>query len=223
MFIVVVGALGLLIGFAGTAAADLVSPNSAEQPVSSSLDESPPKPIEPASEDEEPSEEGTVGTPVATEDATPAAEAEEADTEAADAAAADAEAAPEEGASAEAAAPAATPLAPPPAYTPAPETVIERATPVSALQAAEAGEPEAASLGIVDRARRGMDEAGAVLGQVVHACQVGVGQAAGGPAVGLAVLSMVAALERRRTLRARLATDEDPPEFLYAWDVIAPG
>lgn len=218
MFIVVVGALGLLIGFAGTAAADLVSPNSAEQPVSSSLDESPPKPIEPASEDDESSEEGTVGAPVASEDATPAAEAEETDTEAADA-----EALPEEGMPAEAAAPAATPLAPPPAYTPAPETVIERATPVSALQAAEAGEPEAASLGIVDRARRGMDEAGAVLGQVVHACQVGVGQAAGGPAVGLAVLSMVAALERRRTLRARLATDEDPPEFLYAWDVIAPG
>lgn len=220
MFIVVVGALGVLFGFAGTAAADLVTPNSAEQPVSSSLDGSPPKPIESASEEEGSSEEGMAGAPVATEDATPVADAE-----GADAAAADAEPVPEEGAPApaQAAVPAATPLAPPPIYTPVPETVIERATPVSALQAAEAGEPEAASLGIVDRARRGMDEAGAVLRQVVHACQVGVGQASGGPLAALAVLSMVTALERRRALWARLATDEDPPEFLYAWDVIAPG
>lgn len=218
MFIVVVGALGVLFGFAGTAAADLVTPNSAEQPVSSSFEESPPKPIQSTSGEEDSSEEGAAQPPVAADGEAPVPDAE-----AGGAGAADAEAVPEEGASAEAAAPAPTPLAPPPVYTPVPEPVIERATPASALRAAEAGEPEAASLGVVEHARRGMDEAGAVLRQVVHACQVGVGQASGGPLAALAILSMVTALERHRARRARLATDEDVPEFLFAWDVIAPG
>lgn len=205
ILIVAAGALGFLFALAAPAAADLVTPNAAEQPVSSSLDGSPPKPIESSEESEEGSSGEAAGEqPMAAEDAAPAAEAEE-------------------GAAAEAPAPAPTPLAPPPVYTPVPETVIERVSPPVADRIAEAGESEAASLGMLERARRGMREAGVVLKQVVRACQVGVGQTTGGPIVVLAVLSMVTALERRRALRARLATDEDVPEFLYAWDVIAPG
>lgn len=197
----------LLVGLAGTAAADLVTPNSADQPVSTSLQDSPPK-AAPSPGGEETAEDGSTEAPVVAEGPAPAEEAE------------GAAAAPEAAAAVEP-----TPLAPPPVYTPVPETTIKRAVPVQA--SSEATEARAEESSALERAAQNVEqrlgEVGAFFAQVVRACQVGVGQSTGGPVAAFAVLSVATVLIRRRTLWARLATDEEAPEFLYAWDVIAPG
>jgi hypothetical protein len=72
--------------------------------------------------------------------------------------------------------------------------------------------------------RSGFDRVGQYLGRVVSACEVGgSGTGTGGPVVVLAVLGVVAALERRWALMVQPATDEDAPEFLYAGELTPPG
>lgn len=207
--LIALAAAAWVFGLARTAAADIVTPLSADQPVSASLQESPPKPISVPEEEEQGTEgEEASDAPMVADEVVPA------------------EVVPEEGAAEGATAKdAREPLPPPPVYTPVPEQVIERVTPATAPSgAAEARGDEAGVLGRVSHeVEQRLDGVGTFLERVVRACQVGVTQATGGPVVVFAVLSMVTALERRRTLRARLATDEDAPEFLYAWEVIAPG
>lgn len=69
----------------------------------------------------------------------------------------------------------------------------------------------------------GLERIGSYLGRVISTCQVAAGSGAGVPVLALAVLSVVAALDRRRVFGTRLTTDEDVPELLYATEVIAPG
>jgi hypothetical protein len=69
----------------------------------------------------------------------------------------------------------------------------------------------------------GLERIGSFLGRVVSACSVSAGSGAGVPVLTLAVLSVVAAFERRRVLGTRFIADEDVPELLYAGEVIAPG
>jgi hypothetical protein len=76
---------------------------------------------------------------------------------------------------------------------------------------------------VVSSVHRGWHNVGVFLGQAAGACQVGMATGAGGPVFVLAVLSLATALTRQRVLRTRLVADEDAPEFLYAWEVIAPG
>ena len=105
--------------------------------------------------------------------------------------------------------------------TPAPEhqvrpapARITRAEPVSHDSAlARAARP----LGV------GLERIGSYLGRVISTCQVVPGAGAGVPVLALGVLSVVAALDRRRVFGTRLTTDEDVPELLYATEVIAPG
>lgn len=69
----------------------------------------------------------------------------------------------------------------------------------------------------------GLERIGSYLGRVISTCQVAAGSGAGVPVLALAVLSVVAALDRRRVFGTRSTTDEDVPELLYATEVIAPG
>jgi len=106
--------------------------------------------------------------------------------------------------------------------TPAPEQVVSRAPsrPVVA-------EPVHTESSVLDRAvqplRTGFQQVGAYLGRVANACQVGLGSGAGGPVLVLGVLCMAIAVERRWVLRARPATDEEVPEFLFARELTPPG
>jgi hypothetical protein len=107
--------------------------------------------------------------------------------------------------------------------TPAPEQVVGRAPMRTAVQE----EPSHGGGSVLDRAvqplRAGFHQIGAYLGRVANACQVGLGSGAGGPVLVLGVLCMAIALERRWVLRARPATDEDVPEFLFAQELTPPG
>ncbi len=69
----------------------------------------------------------------------------------------------------------------------------------------------------------GLERIGSYLGRVISTCQVAAGSGAGVPVLALAVLSVVAAFDRRRVFATRPTTDEDVPELLYATEVIAPG
>lgn len=105
--------------------------------------------------------------------------------------------------------------------TPAPEPQV-RAVPAHITP--RESHPESS---VVERVttplRAGFQHIGSYLGRVVSTCQVAAGSGAGGPVLVLAVLSVVAAFERRRVFGTRPATDEDAPELLYATDVIKPG
>jgi hypothetical protein len=109
------------------------------------------------------------------------------------------------------------------AATPAPEQVVGRAPSNPTLQE----EPSHSGGSVLDRAvqplRAGFHQIGANLGRVANACQVGLGSGAGGPVLVLGVLCMAIALERRWVLRARPATDEAVPEFLFAQELTPPG
>ncbi|MEX0874955.1 MAG: hypothetical protein WD646_06705 [Actinomycetota bacterium] len=109
------------------------------------------------------------------------------------------------------------------AATPAPEQVVGRAPSNPTLQE----EPSHSGGSVLDRAvqplRAGFHQIGANLGRVANACQVGLGSGAGGPVLVLGVLCMAIALERRWGLRARPATDEAVPEFLFAQELTPPG
>lgn len=69
----------------------------------------------------------------------------------------------------------------------------------------------------------GLERIGSYLGRVISTCRVAAGSGAGVPVLALAVLSVVAALDRRRVFGTRTTTDEDVPELLFATEVIAPG
>ena len=117
-----------------------------------------------------------------------------------------------------------TPLALVPS-TPAPEQVVMRAVrPVvreelEGVTSGPAGPLERAAIAVKHR----MNDFGTFLDQAARACQVGVASGSGGPFLLFAVLGTLTALTRRRFFGARSVADEDAPELLYAWDVIAPG
>jgi hypothetical protein len=108
--------------------------------------------------------------------------------------------------------------------TPAPEQQVRQAPPQISRTGSTVAAPERSP---VDNALRpittGLQHVGSYLGRVVSACQVGFGAGTGGPVLVLAVLGLVAALERRRTFGVRSVTDEDVPEFLYAGEISPPG
>lgn len=134
-----------------------------------------------------------------------------------------------------AAAPAATPapvMQAPPADAPdlekAPPPIRARAAQRSAAAAratavAPIGSEERPLEPVIQFVRERAVDVGVFLAEVASACKVGMSAGAGGPVLVLAVLGVAAALEGRRILRGRWATDEKLPEHLYAWDVIAPG
>lgn len=109
--------------------------------------------------------------------------------------------------------------------TPAPEHVVRRPALARTRSASAPSDPGISSpvirdQGVIDK---GLHTVRVFLGQVASACKVGVATGTGGPVLVFAVLSMATVLERRWVRRARWAADEDAPELLYAWDVIAPG
>lgn len=107
--------------------------------------------------------------------------------------------------------------------TPAPEQLVTQA-PARIAPREHASEQAGSVLDrAVQRAQEGFRDISAFLGRVTSASQGGAASGAGGPVVVLAVLSVVAALDQRRVLRTRWATDEDMPELLYAREVICPG
>jgi hypothetical protein len=109
------------------------------------------------------------------------------------------------------------------AATPAPEQQVRQA-PSQITRTHPANAVESSPLDIAVRPlRAGVQQVGSYLERVVSACQVGMGSGTGGPVVVLAVLGLVAALERRRILGVRSTTDEDVPEFLYAGEITPPG
>jgi len=117
----------------------------------------------------------------------------------------------------------AAPAAPAPLPTAAPEVVVR---PVPAPHAGQPVGVEAlprSEQGPIHRVQGAFGRAGAFLGEMVSACLVGVAGGTGGPVLLLAVLGMATALTGRRLFMGRWLTDEEPPEFLYVWDVIAPG
>jgi hypothetical protein len=109
-----------------------------------------------------------------------------------------------------------------PPATPAPEHQV-RPAPTHIVRTEEPAPHESGLASVVRPLRVGLEQIGSYLGRVVSACQVAAGSGAGVPVLALAVLSVVAALERRRVLGTRFITDEDVPELLYAREVIAPG
>lgn len=116
--------------------------------------------------------------------------------------------------------PVATPLP-----VPAPESVVTRPAPrVHRLSDARAQEAPTPHLVDPNTNRpRIMQHVRSFLAELVSTCKVGASAGSGGPVLVLAVLGMAAALDRRWVRRARLATDERTPEFLFAWEVISPG
>ena len=108
-----------------------------------------------------------------------------------------------------------------PVATPAPEPQVR---PVPAHIKRTEPAPQVSGLATLVRPfSAGLERIGSYLGRVVSACQVAAGSGAGVPVLALAVLSVVAALDRRRVFGTRTTTDEDVPELLYATEVIAPG
>jgi hypothetical protein len=71
--------------------------------------------------------------------------------------------------------------------------------------------------------RNGVVKVGSYLERVVSSCPVGAGPVTGGPVMVFAVLCFGLALERRRVLAARPATDEVARELLYARELTPPG
>ena len=76
---------------------------------------------------------------------------------------------------------------------------------------------------VVHPLRIGLRHIGASLGRVVSACEIAVGQGAGGPALTFAVLALAAPFIRRRVVGTRWSTDEAVPDLLYAWELTPPG
>jgi hypothetical protein len=119
----------------------------------------------------------------------------------------------------------AAPASPAPVpVTPAPEHVVRSAR-VPAAESAQS--TSSVSVTLVDHItqpfRIGLEIIEASLGRVVSACDAGFGTGAGGPALILAVLALAAPLIRRRVIGTRWTTDEDVPEFLFAWEQTPPG
>jgi hypothetical protein len=106
--------------------------------------------------------------------------------------------------------------------TPAPEQQVVRQVPTTIMQPSVVDVPSVADR-VVHPLRIGLEHIRASLGRVVSACAVGFGTGAGGPALVLAVLSIVIPFARRRVTTIRWAADEDVPEFLFAWELTPPG
>ena len=106
--------------------------------------------------------------------------------------------------------------------TPAPEQQVVRQVPATIMQPSAVHVPSAVDR-VVHPLRIGLEHMRASLGRVVSACAVGFGTSAGGPALVLAVLSIVIPFARRRVTSIRWAADEDVPEFLFAWELTPPG
>lgn len=204
VLIVTTGAFGLLLAFASAAKADITNPSS------------PGKPYQPQSGFLQPSKVEPKGQPAATPAPTPAPQPIQEEQPAEQPTVAT-------GQTPGVAAPAATPAA-----APAPEHVVTKAAPSihrsgsngSGLLGAPSRRPFDQAIGAV---HNGLQQAGAFFGEVASACKVGVASSTGGPVLVFAVLGIATALERRRISMIRPATNEDAPEMLYAWDVIAPG
>ncbi len=105
--------------------------------------------------------------------------------------------------------------------TPAPEQVV-RPGRVAVMQSSSS-----VAVSLVDRIAHplavGLEHIEASLARVVSACDIGLGSGAGGPALVLAVLALASPFARRRVIGTRWATDEDVPEFLFAWEQTPPG
>ena len=103
--------------------------------------------------------------------------------------------------------------------TPVPEKVASQATTLSPRLPSRSS----AIVRVVRPLRRGAVKIGSYLERVVSSCPVGAGPVTGGPVMVFAVLSVGLALERRRVLAARPATDEVVRELLYARELTPPG
>ena len=109
-----------------------------------------------------------------------------------------------------------------PEWTPAPEAVVTRSTNVVIDVGSES--PTDATGSRPSVIANGLRLMRVSLDAVIGVCaDFANGMGAGGPALILAVLGAATALTRHRLFGARLVTDEEAPEMLYAWDVIAPG
>lgn len=106
--------------------------------------------------------------------------------------------------------------------TPAPEQVV-RPVPAHLMDLEPVGDAPSALERVTRPLQAGFQHVGSYLGRVVSACEVGLGSGAGGPVLVLGVLSVALAFNRRRVLGSRTATDEDVPQFLYAWESTPPG
>lgn len=109
------------------------------------------------------------------------------------------------------------------AATPAPEQAVTQAPRQQQSRHTASEHARSPLQRTVERAQDGIETISAFLGRVTSAAQSSGGPGAGGPVLILAVLSAVAALDRRRVLRTRWVTDEEAPELLYAREVICPG
>lgn len=109
------------------------------------------------------------------------------------------------------------------AATPAPEQQVKQAPARSVLREPIRLGGDSPIKRVIGPFQAGLHKIGEYLERAVSACRVGLGMGNEGPFFALAVLGLVAALNRRRVLWARSAADEDAPELLYAGEVIAPG
>jgi hypothetical protein len=191
--IVTAGAFGLLGGLASVASADITDPSSPQSPPASGM-------RLPAVPQQQPSQ---ASNPVPSQQPAPAQPVIATDQ---------------------------TPAEAPPAMTPqaapAPEHpyirsyTAPRATKLDRSSSATAFGPFDQ---VVSAVNSGLRDVGVFLREVASACRVGATPGTGGPVLVLAVLGMVAALDRRWVFGARWAAHEEMPELLYAGDVIAPG
>lgn len=105
--------------------------------------------------------------------------------------------------------------------TPAPEQAFRPAS-VPVIKSSSS-----VSVSLVNRIthplRIGLEHIEASLGRVVSACETGFGTGNGGPMFVFAVLALAVPLIRRRVIGTRWTTDEDVPEFLFAWELTPPG
>jgi hypothetical protein len=106
--------------------------------------------------------------------------------------------------------------------TPAPEQVVTAARPRELVGSTRPSDPSPLRRAM-EPLRQGVVKVGSFLERVVSSCPVGAGPITGGPVMVLAVLSVGLALERRRVLAARSATDEVVRELLYARELTPPG
>ncbi len=106
--------------------------------------------------------------------------------------------------------------------TPAPEQVMTRsARPVPSGSVEDA--VHAGTTARDERSEKSLTGFGAFLAEAASACRVGAASMSGGLGLVAALLGSALALTRHRIVPFRAVADEEAREFLYAWDVIAPG
>lgn len=105
--------------------------------------------------------------------------------------------------------------------TPAPEQVVTRSA--TSVQAPPAEDPVPTGTARDARPTSRSKGFGAFLAEAASACRVGAASMSGGLGLVAALLGSALALTRHRIVPFRSVGDEEAREFLYAWDVIAPG